>query len=71
MGPDNYVAKKRGKFFKSRKHQFQIITEGAMVGKRKANQMMEKMAKGGEEGVFEESAENVRSLQSSPSQCGL
>ena len=32
---------------------------------------MEKMAKGGEEGVFEKSAENVRSLQSSPSQCGL
>ena len=45
LGPDDYVAKKRGKFFKSRKHQFQIITEGAMVGKRKANQMMEKIAK--------------------------
>ena len=41
LGPDDYVDKKR-KVFKSQKHQFQINTEGAMVGKRKANQMMEK-----------------------------
>ena len=44
MGPDDCVAKKR-KVFKIRKHQFKIITEGKMVRKRKANQVMEKIAK--------------------------
>ena len=54
MGPDDCVAKKR-KVFKIRKHQFKIITEGVMVGKRKANQMREMFAKMAKESEEEKS----------------